>query len=143
MGKKKAKNVQQGMSTLPEEFINRPIIGPDNPTNLASLSPFKVDGVYYMQGRFGKQLKRVLGTDKLPILPPMCELARLLMIKSHCIAHMSANDTCARSRHQAWIVRARPLAKKVSGDCLECHRRFKILLNQHEAPIPEERMFIG
>ena len=105
VGKKKAKNVQ-GMSTLPKEFINRPIIGPNNSTNLASLSPFKVDGVYYMQGRFGKQLKRVLGTDKLPILPPMCKLARLLMIKSHCIAHMSANDTCARSRHEAWIVRA-------------------------------------
>ena len=65
------------------------------------------------------------------------------MIKSHCITYMSANDTCARSRHEAWIVRARPLAKKVSGDCLECRRRFKILLNQREAPIPEERMFIG
>ena len=97
VGKKKAKNVQQGMLTLPEEFINWPIIGPDNSTNLASLSPFKVDGIYYMQGRFGKQLKRVLGTDKLPILPPTCKLAKLLMIKSHSIAHMSANDTCARS----------------------------------------------
>ena len=41
VGKKKAKNVQQGMSTLPEEFINQPIIGSDNSTNLASLSPFK------------------------------------------------------------------------------------------------------
>ena len=34
VGKTKAKNVQ-GMSTLPEEFINRPIIGPDHSTNLA------------------------------------------------------------------------------------------------------------
>ena len=102
----------------------------DNSTNLASLSPFKYEGVHYTQGRFGKQLKRVVGTKKLPILPPMWELAKLLMIKSHCIAHMSANDTCARSRHEAWIVRARPLAKKVSGDCFEGQRRFKILLNQ-------------
>ena len=47
VGKKKAKNVQQGMSTLPEEFMNRPIFAPDNSTNLASLSPFKVDGIYY------------------------------------------------------------------------------------------------
>ena len=47
VGKKKAKNVQQGMSTLPEEFMNQPIIGPDNSTNLANLSPFKVDGIYY------------------------------------------------------------------------------------------------
>merc|ERR1711867_126947 len=78
VGKKKAKNVQQGMSTLPEEFINRPIIRPDKSTNLASQSLFKYEGVYYTQGRFGKQLKRVLGTDKLPILPPTCELAKVL-----------------------------------------------------------------
>ena len=64
-------------------------------------------------------------------------------MKSHSIAHMSANHTCARLRHEAWIVRARPLAKKVSGDCLECRRRFKILMSQREAPIPEERMFLG
>ena len=97
VGKKKAKNAQQGVSTIPEEFLNRPIIGPDNSTNLASLSLFKHEGVYYTQGRFGQQLKRVLGTNKLPILPPTCKLAKLLMIKSHFIAHMSANDTCARS----------------------------------------------
>ena len=66
VGKKKAKNVQQGMSTLPEEFINRPIIGPDNSTNLASLSPFRYEGVYYTQGRFDKQLERVLGTANSP-----------------------------------------------------------------------------
>ena len=65
------------------------------------------------------------------------------MVKSHSIAHMSANDTCARSRHEAWIVRARPLAKKVAGNCLECGRRFKILLNQREGLLPEERLFIG
>ena len=56
---------------------------------------------------------------------------------------MSANNTCARSRDKAWIVRVQPLAKKVSGDCLECRRRFKILMSQREAPIPEERMFLG
>ena len=54
VGKKKAKNAQQGVSTVSEEFINWPIIGPDNSTNLASLSPFKHEGVYYTQGRFGK-----------------------------------------------------------------------------------------
>merc|ERR1711895_423015 len=77
------------MLTLPEEFMNQPITGPDNSTNLASLSPFKVDGIYYTRGRFGKQPKRVLGTDKLLILPPTSKLAKLLMMKSHSIAHMS------------------------------------------------------
>merc|ERR1711867_364743 len=92
------------MSTLLEEFMNRPIIGPDNSTNLASLSPFKVDGIFYTRERFDKILKRVLGTDKPPILLPTCELAKLLM-KSHAFAHMSTNDTCVRSRHKTWIVR--------------------------------------
>ena len=87
VGKKKAKNSQQGVTTIPKEFLDRPIVGPDNSTNLASLSLFKHKGVYYTQGRFGKQLKRVLGTDKLPVLPPTCELAKLLMVKSHNRAH--------------------------------------------------------
>ena len=42
------------MSTLLEEFINQSIIGPDHSTKYASLSLFKVKGVYYTQGRFGK-----------------------------------------------------------------------------------------
>ena len=41
------------------------------------------------------------------------------------------------------MVRARPLAKKVVGNCLECRRRFKVLLSQREGLLPEERMFIG
>ena len=80
VGKKRGNNSQQGVSTIPKEFLDRPIVGPDNSTNLASLSLFKQEGVYYTQGRFGKQLKRVLGTDKFPILPPTCKLAKLLMI---------------------------------------------------------------
>ena len=41
VGKKKAKNAQQGVLTIPEEFLNWPIIGPDNSTNLTFLSPIK------------------------------------------------------------------------------------------------------
>ena len=74
---------------------------------------------------------------------PTCEFAKLLMVKSHNIAHMSGNDTCSRSLQEAWIVRARPLAQKVAGNCLVCCRRFKVLLNQREGLLPEERLFIG
>ena len=81
IGKKKAKNSQKGILIVLTEFLNRPIVGPDCTSNLASLSPFKVEGIYYTQGRFGKQLICVLGTKKLPVLPPTCELARLLMVK--------------------------------------------------------------
>ena len=97
VGKTKAKNTQKGTSTLPKEFLDRPTPGPEETENLVSLSAFREGGIFYTRGCFGKQLKRFLGSDKLPVLPPTCELARLLMIKGHCIAHMSASDTTARS----------------------------------------------
>ena len=120
VGKTRAKNTQRGMSTLPKEFLDRPIPGPKETENFVSLSTFKEGGVYYTRGCFGKQLNQVLGSDKLPVLLPTCELARLLMIKSHCFGHMSASDTAARSRLEAWIIRARPLARKITNDCPEC-----------------------
>ena len=43
----------------------------------------------------------------------------------------------------AWIVRARPLARKIAGSCLECRQRYKVLLNQREGELPEEKLFIG
>ena len=97
VGKRKAKNSRKGISTILSEFLTRPIVGPDCTSNLASLSPFKVEGVYYTQGRFGKQLKRVLGTEKPNILPSTCKLAKLLMDKAHNVAHMSGSNTCSRS----------------------------------------------
>ena len=85
--KKKARNLRKGMRTVPPEFLARPLAGSECTSNLASLSLFKLEGIYYTKGRFGKQLKRILGTDKLPILPPTCKLAKLLMIKAHNTTH--------------------------------------------------------
>ena len=104
------------------------------------MSPFKDAGIYYTRRRFGKQLKKILGKDKLPILTPTCELAKLLMTQAHSVAHMGGSDTCARSRQEAWIVRARPLANKIASDCLECRVRLKTPLSQREGFLPEERM---
>ena len=70
VGKRRAKNTQKGMSNVPQEFLDRPIVGPDSTPNLASLSLFRKDGIFYTQGRFGKQLKCILGKDKLPVLLP-------------------------------------------------------------------------
>ena len=56
---------------------------------------------------------------------------------------MSANDNTARSRLDAWIVRARPLARKIAANCPECQRRYKVFLSQREGELPDERMFIG
>ena len=50
VGKKKAKNCQQGISTIPKEFLDQPIVGPESSNNLASLSLFKHEGIYCTQG---------------------------------------------------------------------------------------------
>ena len=141
-GKKKSKNPSKGQRTIPPEFLGRAIPGTQQTTNLSSLSPFKQNGIWYTSGRFGKELHKVLGTDKLAILPPSSELAYLLMVKAHQTAHMAGSDTCARSRHEAWIVKARPLADRVAADCLECRRRLKVPLTQRLGFLPQERMLI-
>ena len=47
VGKKKAKNAPKGMRTITPEFSAGPLAGPELTTNLASISPFKSDGIYY------------------------------------------------------------------------------------------------
>ena len=96
-----------------------------------------------MRGHFGKQLNRILGSDKLPILLPTFKLARLIMIKSHNFAHMSASDTAARSCLEAWIVCPRMLARKIMNTYPECWRRYKVFLNQREGELPDKKMFMG
>ena len=54
VGKVKAKNTQRGTSTLPKEFLDQPILSPEETDNLVSLSPFKEGGIYYTRRRFGK-----------------------------------------------------------------------------------------
>ena len=56
VGKTRAKNTQRGTSTLPKEFLDRPIPGPKETENLVSLSTFKEGGIYYTRGRLSKQL---------------------------------------------------------------------------------------
>lgn len=144
-GKKSAKNPPAGARTIPREFLARKIPGETEVThrNLISLSPFAEDGIYYTRGRFGKGLVRVLGQDKLAILPPTSELARLEMIRAHNLSHMGGADTCARSRQNGlWIIRARPLADKVAAECWECRRWLKAPLCQRLGFLPEERMLI-
>ena len=50
VGKTRAKNTQKGMSTVLKEFLDWPIVGPDITSNLASLFPFRQDGIFYTQG---------------------------------------------------------------------------------------------
>ena len=65
------------------------------------------------------------------------------MIKSHNFDHMSASNTAARSHLEAWIICARPLARKITNGCLECQRKYKVFLSQREGELPKEKMFIS
>ena len=107
--------------------------------NMASLAPFKENGILYTQGRFGNDLGKILGPNKLPILPPTCRLAKLMMIASHNEAHRAGGDTCFRSRSRSWTVRARPLADMVVKDCRLCMIKTKQYIGQQMGSLPEER----
>ena len=106
---------------------------------LASIQPYKKDGIWQTSGRFGKSLNKVLGPASLPILSPTSRLARLFIIASHQRNHMGGGDTLFRSRALAWIVRGRPQADKVSRDCRICIRKDKKQLEQQMGDLPEER----
>ena len=107
--------------------------------NMASLAPFTQLGISWTQGRFGNQLGKVLGPDKLAILPPGCRLSYLLMVASHQEAHRAGGDTCFRSRGRAWIVKARPLANRVADSCRSCQRRSRVHEEQQMGMLPVER----
>ena len=138
-GKKKAKNISKGARTMPVEYLGRNIPGTVRTTNLSSLSPFQDEGIWFTKGRFGKELQRVIGTGRLAIIPPTSELANLVMLAAHGEAHMGGADTCARSRPQMWIVRARPLADRIAADCTLCRKRLACPLSQRLGFLPEER----
>ena len=107
--------------------------------NMASLAPFREEGIFYTQGRFGNDLGKILGPTKLAILPSTCRLAKLMMIASHEEAHRAGGDTCFRSRSRAWIVRARPLADRVAENCIRCKRDSRVHLSQQMGMLPVER----
>ena len=137
-GKRKACKPHKNRRGVPAELDKRKVSGPAI-LNLTSLVPFAEGGVYWTRGRFGKELSRVLGPDKLAVLPSSCRLSSLIMEESHGEFHMGGGDTCFRSRTRAWIVHARPLADQVARDCLQCRRKLKCFAEQRMGFLPLER----
>ena len=145
--KKGTKNPGGKRKTVPIEYLKRtsPANQDENgisyisTCNMASLSPFRQDGIWWTQGRFGLDLKRVLGPEKLAILPASSSLAFLMMVESHNEAHRGGGDTCFRSRTRAWIVKARQLADKVTRGCHHCRRTWKVFQSQQAGKLPFER----
>ena len=110
---------------------------------LASIMPFRQGHIWWTRGRFGLQLSRALGPDKIPILPHTCRLAELMMIECHRQNHLKdPRDDLFRSRAVAWIVNGRSLAKKVVRECKWCQGAMKQMLVQQMGPLPLERVEI-
>ena len=105
----------------------------------SSLAPFLQSGVWYTRGRLGKALGKILGPDKLPVLPTSSRLSYLYMVKSHRENHGAQGDTLFRSRAYAWIIKGRHLAAKVCKECQWCKGKMKNLLRQQMADLPPER----
>ena len=114
-------------------------VEPSRKMAFESLAPFLKDGVWCTRGRFGSDLGKIIGPSELPILPPGCRLARLVMETAHAQSHRGGAETCFRSRNYAWILRARPLADEVSRNCPKCPILWKAREQQMMAKLPEER----
>ena len=84
---------------------------------LRSLLPIERDGLLVTEGRLARGLKAQLGKEALPILMPDTRIAYLIMVQANEEDHKGFKITLARSRSQAWIHRAMPLAKRVCSEC--------------------------
>jgi hypothetical protein len=89
----------------------------------------------------GEECLRV-GYDKpeLPILECTSPLAKLIMQDYHNVDHAGLDRTVQRTRHVAWIIRAKALAKVVKNNCFTCKIRSKVLQQQIMAPLPASRL---
>ena len=108
--------------------------------NMESLAPFLHKNIWSTQGRFGSELGKVLGPERLAILPPTCRLSHIIMVTAHNQAHRGGADTCFRSRSFAWIVKARPLADKIARECKRCPLIWKSFQQQQLGLLPPERL---
>ena len=110
---------------------------------LASLLPKEENGLLVTTGRIGERsMVQILGRSSLPILMPESEAARLYMWQAHRgaqdVSHRSVQGTVARSREQAWVVRAGVLARKIVNSCCLCKKLRKKTVTQQMADLPPE-----
>ena len=108
---------------------------------LDSLRPVVRGGVIYARSRCDKSLLQLLGIESLPILMRDTRLAKLIMWQAHAENHRATStDVLARSRHRAWIVHARYLAKEVCTSCPKCKLLRRQLSEQLMGDIPDHQL---
>ena len=110
-------------------------------SRLRSLHPVIIDGIICVGGRLSKAQ-----TPMNPvILPPDSHLSTLLVRHYHRIsAHSGVDYTLSQLRSKYWILRARPLIKKIikcpKNGCTLCKRYSSKLQHQLMADLPTPRV---
>ena len=76
------------------------------------------DGLKVICGRASTGMRNFFGQSDLPVIMGSTRLAYLIMLDSHCQDHAGRDITMATSRHTAWIVNAKKLAKSIVQNCI-------------------------
>ena len=88
-------------------------------------------------GRVSTGLQHSFGSNYLPVIMSSTRVAYLIMLNAHCKDHAGRDVTMAMSRHDAWIVNAKRLAKRIVKDCIRCRFLRKLLEGQKMAILPD------
>ena len=103
---------------------------------LKELDVQEIDGLKVVCGRASVGLQKFFGNNHLPIVMGHSRVAYLLMLHAHDKDHAGRDVTMAMSRHDAWIVNAKRLSKKIVRKCIRCRFLRKQLEGQKMAVIP-------
>ena len=103
---------------------------------LKELDVQEKDGMKVVVGRAQTGLQHFFGKGYLPIIMGDTRIAELIMMSAHWKDHTGRDITQAMARHEAWIVNAKKLAKKVIHLCIRCRYIRKSLQMQKMAVLP-------
>ena len=94
------------------------------------------DGIKVVVGRAKAGLQKFFGKESLPVLMGRSRVAELIMLKAHWTDHNGRDITMANARHEAWIVNAKVLSKRIVKQCIRCRFLRKLLEGQKMAELP-------
>ena len=108
-----------------------------NAGRLRELDVREIDGLLVMQGRASAGMHKFFGKNSLPVIMGSTRVAYLIMLEAHCRDHTGRDITLATSRHTAWIVNGKKLAKNITRSCLRCRFLRKRIEMQKMAVLPD------
>ena len=95
------------------------------------------EGLKVVKGRASVGMMNFFGQGELPVLMASTRIAYLIMLDAHCQDHAGRDITISTSRHTAWIINAKQLAKRIVRNCIRCRFLRKVLETQKMACLPE------